>query len=122
MNPVSEERVTDPEALQEMARATLRARVAQFLDPERGINLDELAELLGIRYPETRNKLRKGPYKNCGMVRRQGDRGETNLFHLVDREKFAQWFSDYIGWELPAWFLEEPEATQALGMLVNREE
>jgi hypothetical protein len=122
-----------------MSRAeTMKARAAAFSNPEVGLNIAELAEMLGfvsakaikrmedatfVYYPD------KGlvPYKRLGkladvrgIARKKNQRGqELNLVYLVDACAFAAWFSEWSGLPLPENFLEEADTVgAALGVLV----
>lgn len=122
---------------------TLRERVERFKDPARGINLEELAELLHLYFPQwfaelrrTREWVHRLSYDptRCGVNNR--DTRRSNLWWLVNEHAFAAYVCGGVrvcaqavaqhyseGYRvlpqgaIPPWFLDDPEAAAGFAML-----
>jgi hypothetical protein len=118
---------------------TLRERVERFKDPARGVNLDELAELLHLYFPRwfpdtsrVSAWLRRsisGSYNAHGV--RLAGMHHSNFWWLSDPTEFARHVcgevavaessiahgSRWVRGGLPPWFLDDPEAAEGFVML-----
>jgi len=117
---------------------TLRERVERFKDPARGINLEELAELLHLYFPQWFPDLRKTREWSHRLPRndtsgiQNGHGRQSNLWWLYDPRAFADRVCGQIAvaestrahgsrlcplGSVPPWFLDDPEAAAGFAML-----